>query len=153
MEKRCVGEGRRTRRRCPPPNPFLDQRHYVEFLFFDFCRVKNCTHDNLVNLGQSSTHHGQNCPDFRYWDTIFLSGQLFTWPNQEYKFYIMSLIPFFGRAMAPMHVPLIFPAYGVKRYDQRNPQKTFFFVNSPLRGGGVKALVDCPLKKNFFPAS
>ena len=45
---------------------------------------------NLVNLGQSSTHHGPNCRDYTYRDIIFLRGR----PNQDNKFYIMSLIPF-----------------------------------------------------------
>ena len=31
-------------------------------------------------------------PDYTYQDIIFLRGQIFTWPNQEYEFYIMSLI-------------------------------------------------------------
>ena len=43
---------------------YMDQRHCVEFLFFILLR-KKLTTNNLVNLGQSSTHHGKNCPDFR----------------------------------------------------------------------------------------
>ena len=54
--------------------------------------MKNCPHKNLVNLSQSSTHHGPNCPDYNYRAIICLHGQFFTRPNQENKLYMMSLI-------------------------------------------------------------
>ena len=76
---------------------------------FFFVAWKNCSHKNLVNLGQSSTHFGQNCPYFRCRDTIFLCGQFFTWPNQEYKFYVMSLIRTRGQKKCWMFsLPVLF---------------------------------------------
>ena len=35
-------------------------------VFLLFCREENCALKNLVNLGQSSTHYGPNCPDYIY---------------------------------------------------------------------------------------
>ena len=32
---------------------------------------------NMVNLGESSTDHGPNSPDYKYQDTIFLRGKIF----------------------------------------------------------------------------
>ena len=40
-------------------------RVIMQKLYSWFCRVKNCRHTNMVNLGQPSTQHGQNCPDFK----------------------------------------------------------------------------------------
>jgi len=67
-------------------------RDIMQNFHFLFCRVKNCQHTNLVYLGKSASHHGQNYPAFRYRYTEFVRVQFFTRPNQEYKLYIMSLI-------------------------------------------------------------
>ena len=47
---------------------------------------------SAYEFGKSSTHHGQNCPDYNNRDTLFLRERIFTRPNQENVFYIMSLI-------------------------------------------------------------
>ena len=62
-----------------------------------YCRVNNCPHNNLVNLGQSSAHHGSGsviCIWFVYWicksmlidrdqNTYIFTCTIFTWLNQK----------------------------------------------------------------------
>ena len=42
-----------------------------------FRRFKNCPYKDMINLGQSSTHHIPNRPDYKYKDTIFFQSNFF----------------------------------------------------------------------------
>ena len=70
----------------------LDGSQTLCRIFIFFCRVKNCPLTNFVNMVNLQHIMGKIVLILDTRDTVFLPGQFFTWQNQEYEFYIMSLI-------------------------------------------------------------
>ena len=88
-----------------------------------FCRVKNFPQKNKVNL--CNLHCIMDQVDLKSEVTIYLCGQLFTRPNQENKFCIMSLVPFFG---AHQWKPVVRPSSNEE--DQRNNSLSSLYSKS-----------------------
>ena len=53
---------------------FSEIRVKMQNSYSRFCRVKKCPYTNMVHLGQSSTLHGPNCPDYQSGSVIWISA-------------------------------------------------------------------------------